>query len=490
MKRLEIEIRDLLLGCPPIKIVADEGFEQFGEIMDANRDLIYGSVEVSEEGKMTSLMVDMDMITDNNDISLDEFEELSVDDIKELASEFVEEFGRGTLEIISFVEWGNDVYQIEFAAMDTKYNIPLPESGVMLEMTKQGFVLSATLNQNYYQLKYPEVTLTKQEAHDIFSSTIQVELGAEELEDQLKLMYYPKKTNIVVNVAGQLVELNELLGEEEVDFIDIPKIKPSISLSNLLGVTDDMSLLEEDGVMIYSSQENPQKYIKLHRADLNEVTVESSIPFEVTEELDIEILKDRALQFLELIIGNIDSKYLLEDQLVEEEEDEEEDDDLTEEEIALLKALSEEEDEEDDEEDDDEEEDDILEPFITFTFKRKLGNIMLDEFNAYIDMGIYTGAVKDTTIPLLNSQLIEDMVTDVDVTIDEANKLHNDSLEMKLARVPIQTDDFIVYELVYKASEKVKGQRIERIDAANGNVFYIDDVEYLEPYSEAEEEIL
>ncbi|MEG0380401.1 MAG: hypothetical protein RR603_01735 [Kurthia sp.] len=475
MKQLELVIRDLLLGCPPIKIVEEEEFEGFGEIVDAQREHVYGQVEVSDEGKLTSLIVDLEAITEHNDISLDEYEELSIDDLKEMGAEFAADFGRGDLQLSSFEEWGGGIYLMEFVEMDTKYNIPLPDSGVTLEMTAQGFVASATLSQDYYQLKYPEVTIDEKQAKAIFSQGTKMYLGAERLEDELRLMYYPKKNSELITVSGEIIDAGTLLGEENLPCSSIEKVQVTESISSLLGVSNEMTATEEDGVTTYTSASDPHALITLDRSDETEVVVESNIPFSVENELPVDELRAKAEQFLELIVGDIHSKYELENQPEEEEVEEEVDDDLSAEEIEFLQSIAAEVEEEE------EEIEYSLEPFITFIFHRKIDQITLEEFNTHIGVGIYTGAIKDANIPLLDPQLAESLVSQDEMMIglDDADRLYKDSMKMELVRVPVEQEDFIVYELLYRAVELQEGMLIERIDAQNGNVFYVDQFEFI-----------
>lgn len=211
MRQLEIELRELLIGAPPIKIMTEEEMEEFGEIVDAHREISYGQVEVSDEGKITSLIIDLEAILENNDVSLDEYEELSAEDLKEIAQDFVDEYGQKNLQLTSFSEWGDQTFLLTFEAMDVQYQIPLPDSGATIEMNKQGFVLSATFNQSYYQLTHPKLTVDADVALMIYKNRMLVELAAFQQEDEIRLMYYPKNLNEVVGANGDIISLNQFL---------------------------------------------------------------------------------------------------------------------------------------------------------------------------------------------------------------------------------------------------------------------------------------
>lgn len=487
MKQLEMHVKDLLIGCPPIKIVTEEDMEELGEIVDANRGISYGQIEVSEDGKLTSLLIDIEAITENNDVSLDEYEELSIDDLKEMGQDFVDEFGQKNLTLTSFSEWGNDTFLMVFEAMDSKLNLPLPNSGVTLEMNKQGFILSATLNQAYYQLKYPTIEITPEQAMEVYANRVLVEMGAMQQDSEIRLMYYPMYRNEAVSVSGELFKLSEFSDEEQPELQSIPQVENNFTEQQLLGI-DESSLVEatEDNITTYTSKQDENHQLTINLSDPSELVIESNLPFTEEHEFSIEELRERAIAFLEMKVGNVASKYLLEDVLVEEELEEDEDDELTEEEIQMLKELAEQAELEEDEDEEDEEEA-SFEPYVTFSFHRRLNGVPFNEFNAHIDMGIYSGTVKDSVIPLIKPEFVQATIAMPTVTFEEANNIYKNSIKMELTRVPHEEDEFVNYELCYVAKEVEPHKCIERIDAENGNIFYLDDLQYVEENDEQEE---
>lgn len=479
MRQLEIELRELLIGAPPIKIMTEEEMEEFGEIVDAHREISYGQVEVSDEGKITSLIIDLEAILENNDVSLDEYEELSAEDLKEIAQDFVDEYGQKNLQLTSFSEWGNQTFLLTFEAMDVQYQIPLPDSGATIEMNKQGFVLSATFNQSYYQLTHPKLTVDADVALMIYKNRMLVELAAFQQEDEIRLMYYPKNLNEVVGANGDIISLNQFLENGPVELEKVPPVMEMYDEAILLGITPDMNKVEEENTVTY--EQSDQHYVKFDMSDEHQLIIDSTLPFKEGDEYTLDELRKRAIAFLESKVGNVSEHYLLEDAFVEEDLEDDEDDELTEEEIEMLKALSAEDGE--DEEEDDEDDSYAFEPFVTFTFHRYINGIPLSEYTANIDMGIYSGRVTDAVIPMLKEEHIENMSMEPTITLEEANEIYKDSIKMELARVPYEDEEFTKYELCYVVKEKEVGQRIERIDAENGNIFYydqLDDIEYEE----------
>lgn len=171
MIELEMKIKEYMLGRPAIKIEMDEDME-IGEILDARRDFTYGQVELSDEGKLVNVLIDMEEIMEHNDISLDEFESLELNDLIEMAQEFAEDFFTSKIKYVNTKQWVDDTYLITFEQFDNTLQLPIPQSGVRVEINSQGFVSSAIFNRGYYQLAYPEIEITASQAKDILRKEI------------------------------------------------------------------------------------------------------------------------------------------------------------------------------------------------------------------------------------------------------------------------------------------------------------------------------
>lgn len=465
MIELEMTIREYMLGRPVIKIEVEEG-DTTAEIVDANRGIIYGQLELSDEGKLVSMMIDMEEITDNNDISLDEYEELALEDLKEFAEEFVEEFCSGDLRYTSAQHWVGDTILMTFEQFDNQLNLPLPHSGAKIEINRQGFIVSATLNQSYYQLTYPEVTLTAEQAKAAIAGQMLLKREIEETPDHLHIVYTPKSRFQAITVDGKLTEIYDVDEEEELPKKALAPVTITKSLNDLLGIEPDM-VLEDDGeVQEWTSPTNPQVKVRVDRSDDYETLYESLKPWDESKpERSIAELEDNAKQFLELVVGNIHEKFELEEQFDDADEQ------LTEEELAFFQALEEAEMDEDDDDEVDIEND--FEPFRTFSFLRHVQGIPVDEYNIHVDVGIYTGNIKDCTVTRVNEAILDEFSVDqVAVSLEEANKLYYDNMELRLARAIESSDDFPIYTLVYEIIFQGGKVMLEKIESNTGELIF------------------
>lgn len=464
MMELEMAIREYMLGRPVIKIEVEEG-DPTAEIVDANRGIIYGQLELSDEGKLMSLMIDMEEITDNNDISLDEYEELELEDLKEFAEEFAEEFCSGDLRYTSAQQWVGDTVLITFEQFDNQLNLPLPHSGAKIEINRQGFIVSATLNQTYYQLKYPDIALTAEQAKAAIAGQMLLKREIEETPDSLHIVYTPKSRFQAITVDGKLTEVYDVDEDEQLPKKSIAPVTLTKSLNDLLGIEADM-LLDDDGeVQQWTSPVNEQVKVRVDRSDDYETIYESIKPWDESKpERSISELEDNAKQFLELVIGDIHEKFELEEQLDDEDEA------LTEEELAFFQALEE---TDTDEDDDDIDIENDFEPFRTFSFLRHVKGIPVEEYNVHVDVGIYTGNIKDCTVTRVNEHVVDEFSVDnVAVSLEDANRLYYDNMELRLARAIESSDDFPIYTLVYEIIFQGGNMMLEKIESNTGELIF------------------
>ena len=131
---------------------------------------------------------------------------------------------------------------------------------------------------------------------------------------------------------------------------------------------------------------------------------------------------------------------------------------------------------EDDEFDDDfEDEDNDFEPFRTFSFLRTVQGIPVDEYNIHVDIGTFTGHIKDCTVTRVNEAVIENFSTDdVEVSLEEANKRYIDALQLRLARAIESQDDFPIYTLVYEIIFNDGQSTLEKIESNTGEFIFED----------------
>mgnify|MGYP001045689488 CR=1 FL=1 len=479
MKSWEFILRDYMIGRPVIAIQYDEDDPTVGEIVDLNRELPYGQIEVTEDGKLASLLIEMEDIMEHNDVSLDEYEELTQEDLMGIAEDFIDEFYQKELTFRSISEWNGESYLLTFEAKDVALNLFLPNSGVTLEINKQGFILSATFNQSYYQLAYPDIQISAEDAKEILFEQPLVELAITDLNGELQLLYKPKSGTFRVHVDGSLQYEEDFMEYGEQNANSFEPVTVTESVKTLLGVTDDMQLIEDGANRFWyignsKNTDEEEPVIKIENIDSMFMEYESLVEWEEQkEELPEATLANKAKMFLEAIVGDVHEKYLLEVQQGEMEYSSYgiiTEEDLSEEERQFFEELELEEDDEFDENFD-------FEPYTTFSFIRQHKGVLLSDYTIHINVGKYTGIIRECSLLLPNEGKLNTLDIVPVLPLEEADAKFKEQLEMHLARTEVndeEDEDLIIYDLTYEA-EFPAGKEIMAINAMSGEVYYAEE---------------
>ncbi|KAB8138205.1 hypothetical protein F9U64_06135 [Gracilibacillus oryzae] len=208
----------------------------------------------------------------------------------------------------------------------------------------------------------------------------------------------------------------------------------------------------------------------------------SNLPFEedrYDSPLPVDQLKKRAIEYLELVVGNVHEKYVIEDlddadpnadQVLEELEDlvDELIDELEEEEHEMAEDYPEE------DWDDDMPE---PEPTIMFTFYREHKGLRLESYEAHVHVGEFTGIIRECSVTHLTKeqfQSLENLNTTPTLSLKEAEERFFEEVEMKLGRAVKSLAEPETYTLTYLVDFPETGGHMQKINAHTGEVTYID----------------
>ncbi|MGG0664740.1 hypothetical protein ABE042_11580 [Viridibacillus arvi] len=474
MIEIEMKLKKYLLGQPSIVINEDETMEDSIEVLDARNDVNYGYIEVTDDKELTNINIDFDKLVENNDVELKSLEELGMDEILHITESFVKDFAREVVQFSNFSEIGEGEYLVVYEAIDKKLKLPLPNSGAVIEINSYGTITAATVFQEYYQLTYPKVEVTEDEAREILCKETLVELGIEENEEQgeFELVYQPIRDYIGVTVDGEVQKASQLFSETQLEQFAVTPVQVTKALPKLLGATDQYVLREEEGNLYWydaeeldAKGEEAEAIIEVLHFDDAGANYESNVEWDTEEktELPFEQLKGNAMQFLEIIAGDIHYKYMLEEQSVSNDDTEEFDDDTDEDFFNV--------DEYDEDEHEDEHED---EPTIMFTFIPFFHEYKLDKYSVLIEVGIHTGIIRSCLYSALNMEAIRGVNTTPMITLEEADAIYKQSLQMKLSRFEEidEDDEMTIYSLNYSINTPSENGVIDKINATTGEVTY------------------
>lgn len=474
MIEIEMKLKKYLIGQPSIMINEDETMEDSMEVLDARNDVNYGYIEVTDDKELTNINIDFDKLVENNGVELESLEELEMDEILHITESFMKDFGREVVQFSNSSEIGEGEYLVVYEAADKKLKLPLPNSGAVIEINSYGTITAATIFQEYYQLTYPKVEITEDEAREILCKETLVELGIEENEEQgeFELVYQPIRDYIGVTVDGKVQKASQLFSETELEQFAVTPVQVTKALPKLLGATDQYVLREEDGNLYWyvaedldADGEDAEAVIEVLHFDDAGANYESNVVWdtEVKTVLPFEQLKDNAMQFLEIISGDIHDKYMLEEQSVLNEDTEEFDDNSDEDLFNV--------DEYDEDEYVDEHED---EPTTMFTFIPYFHEYKLENYSVLIEVGIHTGIIRSCLYSALNMESIRGINITPIISLPEADAIYKQNLQMKLSRFEEidEDDEMTIYSLNYSINAPSENGAIDKINATTGEVTY------------------
>lgn len=498
MNVIEKKLKKYIKAEPEVKVLETE--YGYGIIDEKTEDFI-GNIDFFEDGKLSILDFEMLYLEDDCVVDRAPVTEEIVEAIMASSKKFFNDFVSTNAVFTMLAEWGESGYIVTYEEVDEKLGIMIPHTGCTLYFNHEGYLTAAHIGNKDYTLEYPEIKVTKEEAKQILENTQLLQLAIEVLEDGCVELVYQRRPEIIgVKVDGQIDDVYKFMGATPLACYPINKITVTESLETLLGVTDDFELYESDDSTKLWAEKTKFKDKENDNEDEFEATVHtydsetghfsaSNIPFVLgeQEQLAETELKNRALQYLELVVGKIDEKYFLEEQLEIPDFESEDRGELCADEMSKRVEVNMEEellqvdadtvlDEGDGDNFESEEEDflDLSEPTIAFTFIRQHRGFKLEGFNAYIHVGLYTGIIRECSTSTVFEKKLQALDVTPLVTLEEAEKAYFSRLEMKLARAVKDFEDCSTYDLTYLIDFPGENGAIEKINAHTGEIMYVE----------------
>ncbi|WP_088035100.1 hypothetical protein [Evansella clarkii] len=472
MKELAKKLQPFINGSPVIKIVEDE---YTNEIVDANSGEVYGYVHF-HNGSFSGY--------DKMDPEEDKVQQVRLDTppnvnkILQSAKLFVDSFIERDVQFSMLNEWSENNYMVTYEESDPKLGLPLPHTGCTLSFSREGILASANIGQKDFELEYPGIEITSEEAkHKLRESgyvqlALHIPISDEEDTDPVaELVYCSNKDVMGVGVDGKIETLTGFIGEEETSAEKIPLVTPTGRVENMLGVTENLvKKAGEGGPVIWEDpadreEEEAEPLISISSTE-SEYFSFSNVPYKYDEEalpFKMEELKQKALEFLEITEGNIHDKYVIfepviaidNEQFFGEGQGKKEFEEESDEEMLFLDT----------------------EPMQMFAFSREYKGFRIDSRNALVHVGLFTGIIRECLItPLTAAQTaeLEKLSTAPVIPLKEAEARFFNEIELKLARSIKYFDNPKIYTLSYIVDFPKTGGHIEKINAHTGEVSYVE----------------
>ncbi|SHN23227.1 hypothetical protein [Gracilibacillus kekensis] len=481
MENLINKLQPFIPASPSIEIVIGEFDSQ---VIDAVTKEEYGIVLLNEEGQFEGYE-SYSFYEDEEELE----EQISdkpanIDEMMRLSQLFVDTFIDREVHFSMLNEFTDNNYMVTYEERDPKLDLSIPHTGCTLHFTRNGELTSATIGQTDFELEYPTNEYSKEEAKERLRTTGYLQLSihlpdeAEEDYGDAKLVNRTNDDLMGVGVDGKVESLYEFMDAKDLPVQRIAATKPTETLEEMLQVHDGLvKKVGEEGSEIWIDptilvdKDEEEALISVYNNETGHFSY-SNLPYEHKEddsELPLEQMQERAVEFLELVVGNVQEKYVLEEPYDTSMDLTEIDEELVEEEIEQeeLEGIEEE----------DWEELPEPEPTSMFTFYREYHGIRLEGYEAHVHVGIYTGTIRECSVASLSDKQLHSLsqlsITPT-ITMEEAEQRFFSEMEMKLSRTVKYLDDAKYYTLSYLVDFPKTGNHIEKINAHTGEVTYVD----------------
>ncbi|MBO1910703.1 hypothetical protein J4G37_38675, partial [Microvirga sp. 3-52] len=163
---LDSPVERILLFLPDVNRNHLE-IEQMGsddnsyEVNDILKGTTFLYFVINDENNLESLSVDTDYFNQVDTVKKESVLERS----RNIANEFIDDCD--LLHLSAAIDF-DDYWWIEFIRKDPFMGLELPNSGVSIQVEKNGLISSATFTNESFVIQEPIITLTKEEAKQIY----------------------------------------------------------------------------------------------------------------------------------------------------------------------------------------------------------------------------------------------------------------------------------------------------------------------------------
>jgi len=226
-------------------------------------------------------------------------ETMTKDEIRNITKRFIKELfpeSTAVLHLDSIVDL--DVfYVIEYVQKDERFKLPMPNSGVIFYIYKNGVIMDMTNEMDTHTILYPAAVLSAEEAKSIFLEGVKPALkivrhGGEAYpdgDDSFVLVYdFIQTVGIDVKMDGNRTSLEDLGIEKERHF-SIPAVEVElVSFESLINLEGMKKIVENGNVEVWSSL--PYKYLE-ERDELTDMDFGTESTVKIMTDSDGLILK-------------------------------------------------------------------------------------------------------------------------------------------------------------------------------------------------------
>lgn len=453
--------------------------------------------EIYEDGNEELLAIcvlgSSNQLTDFHYVDINEPGDLINQDMPAIAETFIKAFYPHALEkyaLQSVIDL-DEIYIVTYGIKDEKFGLELQGLGFSVTISTNGTVVQFSYDGDEPTIIYPIQMITEEEAKEKYGSLIDFDLVIKQTvkdtyvngDNTYRLVYALKEAAFDIPASGD----NPATIEEgnQYEAIQRQGIPPE-SIYELIGVTENHvklgELVNEEIIIekwMHSYIERPEDVDFTEEYSDQMITIhfdrESNLPTFIYNgekwqgeevELDNDLLRKRALDFLYKVFPQAHEHFLIE---IEDVLDYEADMEDIEEDVDYEVF------EEWDEEDLDELDEFGEEESIAFYFHYHVNQIRVEEKVTCIQVGISSGNIISASVELVNKTLLKQIQTTPILSKDEARDRFMRKLQMELSMsLEFDEDGNTSYYPTYLPSFPETIGHVHMIDAENGKTYYVD----------------
>lgn len=410
-------------------------------------------------------------------------------DVAAIGEKFISKFypnGLDTYTLQSIIDL-DEVFVLNYGIQDAEYGIDIPHVGFSVSVSTMGQIVQFSLDDDPYEIIYPEYILSAVEAKERYLSRLDFECiiryADKEIfvngDNRYHLVYRILESAMDIPANGDdpttVEESNEM---KQID----QQALPNKTIYEMIGISEDhrkigehTTDLEKIEIWAHSSIDVPEEidykeeyYEQMIRVVFNKKdhtllfvhNGETGAAKGDQEQLSNQALMRHALDLIFTIYPKADEQFYLElPEVVKDEEDFESEDDFEPDDFL----------DEYDEEHEHEEEAEV------FYFHRVVNGVVIDEKVTCIQVGKYTGNITGMFGDPVNQEVIDHLSTKPRISKEKAKQLYAKDLIMELTfSLEFNEDDAQKMILTYVPSFPKTTGHIQMIDAHTGQAYFVD----------------
>lgn len=297
-----------------LRIEKNEYDDQCYEISEEGKEAPFLFIMLNHEGKLESFSANDGYFTGDHGLSKEEILKKATELVDMLALNMSEQLH------LSVMIGSDERWWIEFVQKDPYLGIELPNSGVSVRIEKNGVIMGATIELQFFRIEEPYIMISAAEAKKLFLNHLTLMPAIMKFDndyingdDAYHLVYYVEDFVMGIGIDGEL-ETIESLGINPAQYEALsPAKNTSKNLYGIIGIpkgftkisdgqTDDGRLEVWSNQSVTESEFEEADVLEIYFDETNHVSLLSGIPDEYEKSQSnksVEKALERAIEFLQ-----------------------------------------------------------------------------------------------------------------------------------------------------------------------------------------------